>query len=271
VGAALADGAHLEGAQAVTIGEDARRNREVWTQTNREHTGEAARRNWSTDEITWGLWGLREDDLRVLPDMAGLDVVELGCGTAYFSAWLARRCARPVGVDVTPAQLDTARAMQAEFGLDFPLVEASAEDVPLPDASFDLAVSEYGASIWCDPDKWIPEVARLLRPGGLLVFLRNSTLVIACSPDEGQAHERLVRRWFGLRRVEWPGDDEGVEFHLPHGEWIRVLREHGFAVEALLELQAPPDAVTHPYYDFVTADWARRWPSEEIWVARKTA
>jgi SAM-dependent methyltransferase len=269
VGTALADGADLEGSPPVTIGDDAVRNREVWTVTNRQHTAEAARRSWSAEEITWGLWDVHERDIGALPDVAGLDVVEFGCGTAYFSAWLARRGARPVGVDVTPAQLETARAMQAELGLDFPLLEASAEDVPLPDGSFDLALSEYGASIWCDPDRWIAEAARLLRPGGLLVFLRNSTLVILCSPDEGRAKERLVRPQFGMRRFEWPGEDEGVEFHLPHGEWIRLLRRHGFTVEALHELQAPPDAVTHPYYDFVTADWARRWPSEEIWVARK--
>ena len=75
-----------------------------------------------------------------------MDTIELGCGTAYISAWLARRGARPVGIDITPAQLETARRMQGEFGLDFPLLEASAEDVPLPDESFDLAISEYGAS-----------------------------------------------------------------------------------------------------------------------------
>ena len=68
----------------------------------------------------------------MLGDVAGLDVIELGCGTAYFAAWLARQGARPVGVDVTPAQLDTARRMQEETGLTFPLIEANAEDVPLP-------------------------------------------------------------------------------------------------------------------------------------------
>ena len=97
-----------------------------------------------------------ESELRVLPDVDGKDVVELGCGTAYVSAWLARRGARPVGVDLTAEQLETARRMQAKHGLDFPLVHASAEDVPLPDASFDLAVSEYGASIWCDPTSGSP-------------------------------------------------------------------------------------------------------------------
>ena len=76
--------------------------------------------------------------------------------------------------------------------------------MPLPDAGFDLAVSEYGACLWCDPDLWIPEAARLLRPGGQLIFLTNSPLVVLCSPDEGAADDRLLRDQFGLRRVEWP-------------------------------------------------------------------
>jgi SAM-dependent methyltransferase len=248
---------------------DVARNVELWTRTNAEYTGERAREAWAREEISWGIWNLPEAQLQVLPPLEGTDVVELGCGTAYVSAWLARRGARPVGVDPTPAQLETARAMQQEFGLAFPLVEAGAERVPLPDASFDLAVSEYGASIWADPYSWVPEAARLLRPGGRLVFLRNSTILMLCSPDEGQAGTELVRPLFGMHRFEWP--EGGVEYHLPHGEWIRLLRVSGFEIEDLVEIQAPPDAETHPYYDFVTADWARRWPSEEIWKARKRA
>jgi len=248
----------------------AARNRDVWTQTNAEYTDGQARRSWAKDEITWGIFSVPERELGVLGDVAGLDVIELGCGTAYFSAWLAKRGARPVGVDITPAQLETARRCQREFGLEFPLIEASAEDVPLPDASFDLALSEFGASIWCDPYRWIPEAARLLRATGRLVFMMGSHLAILCSPDEDTpAEEQLRRTQFGPHRIEWP--DGGVEFHLAHGEWIRLLREHGFEIEALHELQAPPDAQTHPHYDYVTADWARKWPAEEIWVARKGA
>jgi SAM-dependent methyltransferase len=246
--------------------EHAVRNRELWTRSNAEYTDESAARAWAQEEITWGMFKVPESEVEVLGDVAGLDVLDLGCGVAYFSAWLARRGARVVGLDVTPAQLATARRMQAEFGLEFELVEASAEDVPLGDASFDLVLSEYGASIWCDPAAWVPEAARLLRPGGRLVFLCNSTLVILCSPDEGRVEERLVRPQFGMRRFEWDG---GVEFHLGHGDWIRLLRSSGFDVEELVELQAPPDARDHPYYDFVGAEWARRWPAEEIWVARK--
>ena len=247
--------------------DDVARNRDLWTRTNAEYTDREAARQWSQEEITWGVWGVPEREIRVLPDVAGTDVLELGCGTAYVSAWLARREARVVGLDVTPAQLETARRCQAEHGLEFSLVEASAEDVPLADASFDLVVSEYGASIWCDPARWVPEAARLLRPGGRVVFLRNSTLVILCMPDEGPAEERLLRPQFGMYRLEWPG--EGVEFHLGHGEWIRLLRSSGFEIENLVEIQAPPDAETHPVYDYVDADWGRRWPAEEIWVARK--
>jgi SAM-dependent methyltransferase len=246
---------------------DAELNRELWTRSNAEYTGEQARRLWAAEEIAWGMWGVRESDVRVLPELAGKDVIELGCGTAYISAWLARRGARPVGVDVTPAQLETARGLQAEFGLEFPLVEADAAESGLLDASADLVVSEYGASIWVDPYRWIPEAARLLRPGGELVFLRNSTLVILCSPDEGAAGESLLRPQFGMHRFEWP--DGGVEFHLGHGDWVRLLRKSGFEILDLVELQAPPEAETHEYYDFVTADWARQWPSEEIWRARR--
>lgn len=104
-------------------------------------------------------------------------------------------------------------------------------------------ISEYGASLWADPQLWIPEAARLLRPRGRLVFLTNSVLAYLCSP--------------------------GTEYHLSHGDWIRVLRANGSGIEDLIEIQAPPDAVIHGYYDDVTADWARRWPAEEIWVARK--
>ena len=247
----------------------ASRNREVWTKANAEYTDRRAAEAWAAEEITWGMFGPSDSELGILGDVSEKDVIELGCGTAYFGAWLAKRGARVTGVDITPAQLETARRCSAETGIEMELIEADAEDVPLPDGSFDLAISEYGASIWCDPYKWIPEAARLLRPRGELVFLRNSTLMILCSPDEGQVGDQLLRPQFGLHPLEWPGEDDGVEFQLPHGEWIRVLRENGFDIEGLWEIQAGESAKDHKYYDFVSADWARKWPAEEIWKARK--
>ncbi len=250
------------------ISADAKRNRANWTRANADFTDARASRAWAAEEITWGVFDVPEASLNTLGEVDGLDVVELGCGTAYVSAWLARRGARPVGVDVTPAQLATARRCQREFGIDFPLVEASAEDVPLPSESFDLAVSEYGASIWCDPNLWIPEAHRLLRPGGRLWFLRNSTLSILCAPDEGPPVETLHRPQRGLGRLVWPGE-VGVEWQLPHGELFRLLRRTGFDVVDLVELYPPDDAVDHAYYQTASVDWARNWASEEIWVAEK--
>ena len=242
-------------------------NRANWTKANAEYTDARAHDAWSQEEITWGTTQVPESAVDVLPDVADKDVVELGCGTAYFGAWLARRGARVVGVDVTPAQLVTARRMEAEFELGLRFVEANAEDTGLPGESFDLVFSEYGASIWCDPEKWIPEAARLLRPDGHLVFLRNSTLAVLCMTDYAGPSETLQRPQRGLYRLEWTEPEPEVEFQLGHGDWIRVLRENDFEVEALVELFAPDDAVDHEYYHS-NAEWAKRWPSEEIWRAR---
>ena len=241
----------------------------LWTE-RRTFQLRTARRNWGEAEPSWGLWKVPESELGVLGDVSGLDVVEVGCGTAYWSAWLARLGARPVAVDVTPSQLEIAARMQQEHGLDFPLVEANAEATGLPDASFDLAFSEYGASIWCDPHRWIPEAARLLRPGGRLVYLCNSTIAMLCAPqDEAPLTEAIHNDYFGMRRFDWP--DGTTNFALGYGDQIRCLRDAGLELETMHEPQPPAAATTHAVYDYVTVEWARQWPSEEIWVARKAA
>jgi SAM-dependent methyltransferase len=249
--------------------EHVRRNRAAWEEWSEEYV-EPGRQAWAREAPTWGTWKVPEAELNVLPEVAGMDTLELGCGTAYWSAWLARRGAQPVGLDVTPSQLETARRFQQEFGLEFPLIEASAEEVPLPDESFDLVLSEYGASIWCEPYAWVPEAARVLRPDGLLVFLVNGTILMLCSPDaEEPAGEHLLRPYFGMHRFEWTGEDS-VDFHLGYGDWIRLLRANGFEVEDLVEVQAPPGAAPSRVEN-ATPEWAYRWPSEEIWKARKRA
>ncbi|HYA00114.1 MAG TPA: class I SAM-dependent methyltransferase [Candidatus Binatia bacterium] len=249
--------------------EHARRNRAYWDHLADQYR-EQGRLQWARSEPSWGIWGVPESDLHLLPEeVAGLDVIELGCGTAYVSAWLARRGARAVGIDNSEAQLASARELQREFALEFPLIHGSAEAVPLPERSFDLAISEYGASIWCDPYRWIPEAARLLRGGGQLIFMVNSVLLMLCVPDvDGvAAADRLLRPAFGMHRFEWP-DDESVEFHLNHGEMVRLLRGSGFTVEDLIEVR--PGEAAASRYSFVTLDWSRRWPSEEVWKARLT-
>lgn len=243
------------------------RNRDAWAGWAADYA-ESGRQAWAS-EPHWGVWRVPDSDLRALPGVVGLDVVELGCGTGYVSSWLARRGARRVvGIDLTRAQLATARSLQQEFDLRFPLVRGDAERLPFADQSFDVAVSEYGASIWCDPYRWIPEAARVLRSGGRLVFLVNGTLLMLCLPDEtdGVVGRTLLRPYFDMHRFEW-SDDPSVEFHLGYGEMIRLLRRSGFVVEDLVEVRAPEGATTR--YGYQDPVWARQWPSEEIWVARK--
>ncbi|MFZ0341042.1 MAG: class I SAM-dependent methyltransferase [Gaiellaceae bacterium] len=242
-------------------------NVEHWTRANSEFDDAEAAERWSAGGVSWGLWRVPEAELGVLGDVSGLDVVELGCGTAYFSAWLARAGARVVAVDPTPAQLATARRMQEQFGLEFPLVEAFGEDVPLPDASFDLVVSEYGASLFAEPRHWLPEAHRLLRPGGRLVFMRPTPLLYLCGGEDGRLTETLHEPMRGMNRFEAPGRSD--EFVLSHGDLFAALRSSGFEVENLVEVYAPEDAQRHAYYAYTTPEWARQWPADEIWVARK--
>ncbi len=246
------------------------RNRVEWDAWAADYVA-PAERNWAQEEPSWGIWGVPESELPMLPaDLEGRDAIELGCGTAYVSAWLARRGARPTGIDNSEAQLATARRLQGEHSLEFPLIHGNAEAVPLPDASFDLAISEYGASIWCDPHRWIPEAARLLRPGGELVYLINSVLLMTCVPAEGHdpAGEGLLRPQFGMHRFEW-ADDDSVEFHLPHGEMIDLLHSCDLEVEKLIEVRPPEGSTTR--WPLASLEWSRNWPCEEVWKARKRA
>jgi SAM-dependent methyltransferase len=248
--------------------EHVRKNRAKWDGLAKEYAAAGAR-GWNRDSPVWGIWHVPEAELNMLPDdLNGKDAIELGCGTAYVSCWLARKGARVVAIDNSSAQLATARRLQREHSLDFPLILGNAESVGYPDASFDFAISEYGACLWADPHLWVPEAARLLRPGGQLVFLTNSYLMALCTPPEEDlaATNRLLRPAFGMFRIEWP-TEPGVEFHLSHGDWIRLLRGSGFEIEDLIEVRPSAEATTR--YPYVTLDWARQWPSEELWKVSK--
>jgi SAM-dependent methyltransferase len=234
-------------------------------------SGEIApgKRAWLADELHWGIWQTPEAELDLLAGFgAGEDVLELGCGTGAVCALLARSRLRPVGVDFAHSQLRTAEALQREFGIRFPLVPANAESVHFDSESFDLVFSEYGASLWCEPRRWIQEAHRLLRPEGRLVFVTSSPLLVTCTPYDGTAAvDRLVRDHFPRYRIEF--DSTGpVEFHLSHSNWVRLLRAVGFQLDDLIEVE-PVDSV-EPRFGIVTSAWGSRWPSEDIWVAHKS-
>ncbi|HXY90995.1 MAG TPA: class I SAM-dependent methyltransferase [Acidimicrobiia bacterium] len=213
----------------------------------------------------WGVWRLPEAELRVLGETSGLDVLEFGCGAAQWSLALAREGARVVGLDQSRAQLAHARALQRANRVEFPLVCASGEHVPLAGASFDVVFCDHGAMSFCDPDRSVPEVARLLRPGGRFVFAHSTPWgYLAWDRKRERVGRRLREPYFGIRM--WDDGEGTVDFVLPYGESIRLFRAHGFVIDDLVELQAPRHATTTFGWD---ARWARRWPGEQIWKLHK--
>ena len=115
---------------------------------------------------------------------------------------------------------------------------------------------------------WIPEAARILRPGGRLAFLCHAPLAMLCAPEDEDApvEDRLLRDQFGMHRFDW---SDSTEFALAHGDMVRLLRSSGFEVEDLVELRAPENGTFR--FEWMTREWARRWPCEEVWKARKRA
>jgi ubiquinone/menaquinone biosynthesis C-methylase UbiE len=248
-------------------------NRSHWDNTASEWVG-AGERSWQQVSPAWGIWYLPEAALHLLPaDMAGMKAIELGCGTAYVSAWMARRGADVVGIDNSAEQLKTARRLADQHRVSLTLMHGNAEHVPCPDGTFDFAISEYGAAIWCDPRLWIPEAHRLLRPGGRLTFLGTHPVVLLATPLSGaDCDAGLHRPYFGMHKVDWREVDiepGGVEFNLTQSEWLRLFRETGFEVLDYLELQAPAESDDVKFS--VPEAWATRWPSEQVWKLRKSA
>ena len=244
-----------------------RRNQADWDAYSDEYQARHAAQLAEHDGLAWGTTQIPEADLRVLGDVDGQDILEFGCGAAQWSIGLAKLGARPVGIDLSARQLEHAREAMTAAGLDFPLIHASAEAVPLPDASFDIVFCDHGAMTFADPYRTVPEAARLLRPGGLFAFNHGSTIETLCwAVGEERPGDRLVHDYFDMHSIE---DDGGVMFNLSYGAWIRLFHANGFVVEDLIEPQPPVGAVSS-YRDADALAWARRWPAESIWRLRKS-
>jgi SAM-dependent methyltransferase len=249
------------------LGPDARRNRAFWNELSDRYQAEQGRQ-LAIHGAAWGVWQIPEDELRVLGEVDGRDTLELGCGAAQWSIWLARHGARAVGVDLSDRQLEHARQLMLEAGVEVRLVHASAEAVPLPDEAFDIVFCDHGAMVFADPHRTVPEVARLLRDGGTFAFSMFTPFAEVCWPgDREEPVEHLANDYFGMHRVD-VGDSAHVEFQLSYGDWIRLFANNGLEVQDLIELRPEANA-TSTYRTAMAREWARRWPLEHIWKLRR--
>jgi len=241
-----------------------RHNRAVWDRASAGYDRRHARSLGGRHAASWGEFRYSERRLRLLGAVRGQRVLELGCGAARWSIDLARRGARPVGLDLSSAQLTLARELVHRADVRVPLVRGSAERLPFRSASFDVVFCDWGAMTFSDPTRSVPEAARVLRRGGTFVFATASPFRFMTYDLRGDRQvRRLLRPYFGTRRVQYPGDS-AVEFHPPYGVWVDLFRSSGLRVERLVETR-PKARQRSTYLSRKDIEWARSWPIEAIW------
>src|SRR5579875_2502279 len=194
-------------------------------------------------DFVWCPEGLREADVRLLGDVAGLTGVEVGCGAAQCSRWLIGRGARMVALDLSAAQLAAARRLSARSGIDVPVVQADARLLPIADRSADFACSAYGALPFIgDTDSVMREVARVLRPGGRWVFSVTHPIRWSFRDDPGPGG-LVAESSYWDRRPYVEEDETGtatyVEHHRTIGDRVADLVDAGLVVDRLVEPEWP--------------------------------
>lgn len=205
--------------------------------------------------FVWGPEGLDEADARLLGDVSGQRVLEVGCGAGQCARWLATQGARVVGADLSWRQLQHARRIDAATGVPIPLVQAGAGRLPLADGSFDLACSAYGAVPFvADSAEVMREVARALRPGGRFAFSVTHP-IRWCFPDDPGAAGLVARGSYFERRAYVEQNEHGVATYVEHhrtlGDRVREIVGAGLRLVDLVEPEWPE------HHDRTWGGWSR--------------
>ena len=221
----------------------------------------------------WCPEGLDEADARLLGDVRGLHVLEVGCGAAQCGRWLVSQGASVVAFDISAGQLKHARLLNRRTGLSVPLVQADAAAIPFAAATFDVVFTSFGAiGFVADSAVLMREVARVLRPGGRWVFSWSHPLRWAFPDDGGPAGLTVCQSYFDRTPYVETGPDgvpNYVEHHRTIGDRVREIAAAGLVLLDVVEPEWPDDPA-HP-------EWAPNWsamrgrliPGTAIWVTRK--
>ncbi len=257
----------------VDAGESQRANRAWWDADADDYLAEHGADIGEVDFL-WCPEGLREADARLLgepADLVGRRVLEVGCGSAPCSRWLATRGAHPVGLDLSAGMLRHAAAQGAATGVAVPLVQAGAELLPFADATFDLACSAFGAVPFvAEPERVMREVARVLVPGGRWVFAVTHPMRWMFSDDPGPDGLVVSQSYFDRTpyvEVDATGAATYVEHHRTLGDRIRDVVAAGLVLEDLVEPEWPAGRAT------VWGQWSPQrgalFPGTAIFVCRR--
>lgn len=229
--------------------ESVRANRSYWDGSAEAYLAEHGS-FLGASEFIWCPEGISEEDVHLLGMVRNKDTLEVGCGAAQCSRWLAEQGARAIGVDVSPGMLDQARRLQEIYplseGVTPPtLIEADARELPFASKSFDIAFSAYGALPFVqDPDRVLAEVARVLRPGGRWAFSVTHPMRWMFPDVPGEAGLSVEFSYFDRTPyVELDEDSRPIyaEHHRTMGDWIRLVTNAGFDVIGVEEPEWPED------------------------------
>ncbi|MFV2101161.1 class I SAM-dependent methyltransferase [Micromonospora sp. LOL_024] len=261
-------------------------NRVTRRRVGAAETREANRRWWDADadayqaehghflgevDFVWCPEGLREADARLLGDVAGQRVLELGCGAAPCSRWLAGQGARPVAADLSAGMLRHAALAATRSGVRVPLVQADALALPFADRSFDTACTAFGAVPFVeDSATLMRQVHRVLRPGGRWVFSVTHPMRWVFLDDPGKGGLTAVHSYFDTRpyvEQDEHGEATYVEQHRTLGDRVRELVDAGFRLLDLVEPEWPEG------HEGIWGQWSplrgRLFPGTAIFVAEK--
>jgi ubiquinone/menaquinone biosynthesis C-methylase UbiE len=231
-----------------------------------------------------GLWGPvfgvpAEAELRILGDVAGKDVLELGCGGGQWTLRVARQGARAIGQDISDTQIEYARELAAAAQIELPAKaefrQGNAEDLSeWPDESFDIIFSNFGAVGFVDINKCFAEVGRVLRKGGTFAYSWLSP-IFDCFSDDGENQLEVVRSYFDhsplTTESEWPDGTRTtyVQFHHTFSEWQQALQKAGLILTDLLELEPQRQRWRESTWSNVPWYKVSMIPSTTIWRSRK--
>lgn len=215
--------------------------RAAWNQVAADYQ---SRQAIATSSAHYGPWAPTENELRLLGDVRGLRILDIGCGGGQCAVAFARQGAVTAGIDVSDAQLEHARQLARDEGVNVAFVQGVAEDLSFfADASWDVVFSVYAFQYIADMPRCLSECARVLRPGGRLVFSLDHPIRTCFFDDE--EHESApypARSYFDHRPLAWMFGDTSVWMHSYHhtiAEWVDMLARAGFCIQRLLEPPLP--------------------------------
>lgn len=191
------------------------------------------------DGFHWCPEMLSEREANLLGDVRGKTILEIGCGSAPCSDWLVDQGpALVAGFDISINMLSRHRPARV------PLVQADAQALPFRTNSFDVAFSVFGAFPFVpDISLVLDDVARVLRPGGRLVFSVNHPMRWVFPDDPGPAGLVAQIPYFDREYLEHDDNGELVyaEYHRTFGDWVRALRQSSFVLDDVIEPSWPAD------------------------------